>query len=74
MEEKKVMRVGGNRYIPVNFRLVAATNKNLYELVKNNQFREDLYYRLSVFKITIPPLRDRGLDTSNWPSSLLRRS
>lgn len=62
LEEKKITRVGGSRCIPVNFRLVTASNKNLSELVRNNQFREDLYYRLSVFKITIPPLRDRKLD------------
>lgn len=62
LEDKKVMRVGGNRYIPVNFRLVTATNKNLYDMVKSKIFREDLYYRLSVLKISIPPLRDRGLD------------
>lgn len=62
LEEKKVMRVGGSRYIPVDFRLIAATNKNLWDLVENKQFREDLYYRLAVFKVCIPPLRERGPD------------
>lgn len=62
LEEKKVMRVGGSHYIPVNFRIIAATNKELYQLVQERTFREDLYYRLSVFKINIPPLRDRGDD------------
>jgi transcriptional regulator with PAS, ATPase and Fis domain len=62
LEDKMVMRLGGSRYIPVNFRLVTATNKNLLELVEKNQFREDLYYRISVFKLTIPPLRERGAD------------
>lgn len=62
LEEKKIIRVGGNRYIPIDFNLVAATNKDLLELVKNNLFREDLYYRLAVFKALIPPLRDRGPD------------
>jgi transcriptional regulator of acetoin/glycerol metabolism len=46
LEDKKVMRIGGNRYIPIDFRLIAATNKNLKELVKLHKFREDLYYRL----------------------------
>ncbi len=55
-------RLGGTRSIPVDFKLIAASNKNLKELVKNAQFREDLYYRLAVFKIRIPPLRERGLD------------
>ena len=55
LEDKKVMRVGGNRYLPVDFRLIAASSKNLLDLVKNNQFREDLYYRLAIFKIYIPP-------------------
>lgn len=60
LENKIVTHVGGNRYIPVDFRLITATNRNLLELVKNNQFREDLYYRISVFSIVIPPLRERG--------------
>ena len=62
LEEKKVVRVGGNRSIPVDFKLIAATNKDLLDLMDNNKFRKDLYYRLAVFKITIPPLRDRGPD------------
>lgn len=62
LEEKRVVRVGGNRSIPVDFKLVAATNRDVVELVNHNQFREDLYYRLAVFKIFIPPLRARGLD------------
>ncbi|WP_425804443.1 sigma-54-dependent Fis family transcriptional regulator [Desulfitobacterium sp. Sab5] len=62
LEEKQVMRIGGNYYIPVNFRLIAATNQNLLNLVEKKQFREDLYYRLDVFSLSIPPLRDRGND------------
>ena len=62
IEEKKVMRLGSNRYIPVNFRLIAATNKNLKEMIALGKFREDLYYRLSVLKVSIPPLRDRRED------------
>jgi DNA-binding NtrC family response regulator len=62
LEEKKISRVGGNTQIPVDFRLIAATNRNLEELVADGRFREDLYYRLNVFSITIPPLRDRQED------------
>ena len=62
IEDKKVMRLGSNRYIPVNFRLIAATNKNLKELIAQGKFRDDLYYRLSVLKVSIPPLRERRED------------
>ncbi len=62
LEEKTVMRVGGSRYIPVNFRLITVSNKKLVDLVENKQFREDLYYRLAVFTIHIPPLRERASD------------
>jgi transcriptional regulator with GAF, ATPase, and Fis domain len=62
LEEKKIMRVGSSKYIPVDFNLIAATNKDLWTLVENKLFREDLYYRLAVFKINIPPLRQRGMD------------
>lgn len=65
LEEKMVMRVGGNRYIPVNFRLVCATNKSLASLVESSLFREDLYYRLAVLQVPIPPLRERGADIIN---------
>lgn len=60
IENKIISHVGGSRDIHVNFRLITATNRNLLELVKNNKFREDLYYRISVFNIVIPPLRERG--------------
>ena len=62
LEEKKICRVGGNVEIPVNFRLVAATNKNLEAMTAEEKFREDLYYRINVFSITIPPLRERRED------------
>ncbi len=62
LEEKMVIRVGGCQYIPVDFRLITASNKDLLELVQKKQFREDLYYRLAVFNINIPPLRERGAD------------
>ena len=65
LQDKKVMRIGGNKYSDVDFRLVAATNKDLDKMVMENKFREDLFYRLSVLSITIPPLRERGQDIEN---------
>ncbi len=62
IEEKRVMRLGSGRYIPLNFRVIAATNQDLNAMVVNKRFRQDLYYRLSAFKITLPPLKERGED------------
>lgn len=59
IEQKEVIRIGGNQVIPVNVRVIAATNENLSEKVANGNFREDLYYRLKVLHLHIPPLRDR---------------
>lgn len=62
LEEKIVVRVGGSSPIPVNVRVIAATNQNLVELVRLKKFREDLYFRLTVVAIQLPPLRQRGED------------
>lgn len=62
LQEKTLERVGTNKPIKVDIRIVAATNRNLEEMVANREFREDLYYRLNVFPMTIPPLRERGAD------------
>jgi DNA-binding NtrC family response regulator len=62
IQEGEVEPVGGKRPIPVNVRLISATNRNLLTDVKSGRFREDLFYRLHVFPITIPPLRDRAED------------
>jgi two-component system NtrC family response regulator len=62
LQEKTIERVGGTMTIPVDFRLIAATNKNLENEVKKGNFRDDLYYRLNVVKAVIPPLRDRSED------------
>jgi formate hydrogenlyase transcriptional activator len=62
LQEKEFERVGGTRTIPVNVRLVAATNRDLAKMAQEGQFRSDLYYRLRVFPLTIPALRDRRED------------
>jgi len=62
LQEREIERLGGNRPIPVNVRLIAATNRDLGEMVAEKQFRSDLYYRLKVFPIFSPPLRDRAGD------------
>ena len=62
LEQKVVTRVGGSRAIRVNVRIIAATNANLRELVRTNKFREDLYYRLTVVTLPLPPLRERADD------------
>jgi sigma-54 dependent transcriptional regulator, acetoin dehydrogenase operon transcriptional activator AcoR len=62
IQEKKVTRIGGNNTIPVNVRLLCATNKNLLQEVEKGSFRQDLYYRLNVMAITIPPLLNRAVD------------
>jgi DNA-binding NtrC family response regulator len=62
LQENKIMRVGGEKDIPVNVRVVAATNKNLLEEIENKNFREDLYHRLSVILIRVPSLNEREGD------------
>lgn len=62
LEEKVVVRVGGSTPIPTNTRVIAATNQNLAELVRARRFREDLYFRLNVVTLDLPPLRERGED------------
>ncbi|MEN6567064.1 MAG: sigma 54-interacting transcriptional regulator [Veillonellales bacterium] len=59
LQEKQVMRLGDDKYIPVDVRIIAATNKNLAQLVKEGHFRQDLFYRLKVLTINLPPLRKR---------------
>jgi len=62
LQEKEILKVGGTTPVPVDVRVIAATNANLEELLAGGRFREDLYYRLNVIAITIPPLRQRKTD------------
>ncbi len=62
LEEKKITRVGGTKAIDVDFRIISATNKDLEESVKKGELREDLFYRLNIFTINVPPLRERTAD------------
>jgi len=73
LEEKRLTRVGGVDEITVDVRLVAATNRNLKEMVKQGRFREDLYFRINVFPITMPPLRDRIEDIPKLAGYFLRK-
>lgn len=71
MQEGEIRRVGSVKSKKVDVRLIAATHRNLKELTKTNQFREDLYYRLYVMELIVPPLRDRGTDILEIADKLL---
>jgi len=73
IEDHRIRRLGGIREIPVDVRVIAATNKNLKELVSAGQFREDLYHRLDLYRIQIPPLRSRGDDVLKLAELLMER-
>lgn len=62
IDTKSIERVGSNKLIPVDFRLICATNRNMKEIIETGEFREDFYYRISTIVITIPPLRERRED------------
>ena len=73
LEEQRFERVGGNETVQTDVRLIAATNRNLEEMVAAGDFREDLFFRLSVFAIPLPPLRERGDDLPRLVEHFLRR-
>jgi len=73
LQEHEVRRVGGKDWTKVDVRVIAATNKNLEELVSNGTFREDLYYRLKVITICLPPVRERRQDIPALAQCFLRR-
>lgn len=73
IQEKEVERIGGSKPIPLDVRIVAATNQNLEDLIKEGKFRQDLYYRLNVIEIKIPPLRQRRDDISVLVHHLVKK-
>jgi len=73
IEDHSIRRVGGNKIIKVDVRLVAATNRDLKELVAQGRFREDLYHRLDLYRIHLPPLRERGEDILKLAELLMRK-
>jgi DNA-binding NtrC family response regulator len=73
LEEKKIRPVGAEREIPVDVRVIAATNRNVEEEVKQGQFRQDLYYRLNVVQLHMPPLRDRIEDIPMLARNFIRQ-
>ncbi|MCH8535033.1 MAG: sigma-54 dependent transcriptional regulator [Flavobacteriaceae bacterium] len=73
LQEKEVVKVGGHRPEKVNLRIIAATNENLYKNVQEGSFREDLYYRLNVVDIEVPPLRQRKEDIEIIATNLLKK-
>jgi two-component system, NtrC family, response regulator AtoC len=73
LQEREFERVGGSRSIPVNVRVLATTNRHLEKLVKQHEFRQDLFYRLNVFPIVVPPLRSRKEDIRALVEAFLKR-
>jgi transcriptional regulator with PAS, ATPase and Fis domain len=73
LEERCITRVGSSRTVPVDVRVLAASNEDLRALIARGRFREDLFYRLNVFPVHIPPLRERRADIPNLVTALLTR-
>ena len=73
VEQKCITRVGGHKEIPVDIRIICATNADLPAMINQKAFREDLYYRLSTFQLSLPPLRDRGQDILLLSEAFIQR-
>jgi DNA-binding NtrC family response regulator len=74
IEDRKIRRLGGNKPIAVDARVIAASNRDLREMVAKGQFREDLFHRLDLFRLTLPPLRERPQDIVPLAEALMRRA
>lgn len=73
LQEKEIIRVGGTQLIPVNARVIAATNGNLFKMMEEGRFRMDLFYRISTFQLRLPPLRERMDDLETLVSFLIEK-
>lgn len=73
IQEKEVEKIGGSKTTKIDVRIIASTNKNLEEMVKNGEYREDLYYRLNVIRLELPPLRDRPDDVEDLANALRKK-
>lgn len=73
IQEKEIMRLGGNQVIPVNVRIIAAANKDMRGAVKAGEFRQDLLYRIDVLRLELPPLRNRGRDVLELADFYIQR-
>lgn len=73
IQEKEIVRIGGDKVLPINVRIISATNKDLEKKVIKGEFREDLFYRLNIFKISIPPLRQRKEDIELLINSIIEK-
>jgi PAS domain S-box-containing protein len=73
LQEKEITRIGGTKAIKLDIRVIASTNQNIEEQIKNGTFREDLYYRLNVIPVKIPPLRERKMDIGLLAKEFLKK-
>lgn len=73
MQEKEIVRVGGTKAIPVDVRVITATNVNIEKAMAEGKFREDLYYRMNRYPISIPPLRQRLEDIESLSKRLIQK-
>lgn len=73
LQQREIIRIGDTKPTPINARIIAATNIDLYEAVQQGEFREDLYYRLNVVELTVPPLRERKEDIPMLANHILKR-